>query len=182
MSAARGGGADVVIRPYRDADFDQLFANIEVVAAEGRWIATEAPVNRDRWRASIAEEISGGGIHLVAEVAGRVVGSAGLRRIVPGLFELGMSLHPEWRRHGIGSALMRQLIRWARDHRAYKLTLQVWPHNEAAIALYERFGFRREGHLRRHWRRRNGELWDAYVMGLVIDGSANHSSTPDDSD
>jgi hypothetical protein len=26
-----------------------------------------------------------------------------------------------------------------------------------------------EGRLRRHYRRRNGELWDAVVMGLVFD-------------
>ena len=41
----------------------------------------------------------------------------------------------------------------------------MWPHNHAAIGLYEKFGFAREGLLRRHYRRRNGELWDAIVMG-----------------
>ena len=50
----------------------------------------------------------------------------------------------------------------------HKIALQVWPHNEAAIALYERYGFEREGYLKRHWRRRSGELWDAVVMGLLL--------------
>jgi RimJ/RimL family protein N-acetyltransferase len=49
------------------------------------------------------------------------------------------------------------------------MALQVWPHNAAAIALYERFGFERECYLRRHYRRRSGELWDAIVMGLRLD-------------
>jgi RimJ/RimL family protein N-acetyltransferase len=44
----------------------------------------------------------------------------------------------------------------------------VWPHNDRAIALYEKLGFVEEGRLRRHYRRRNGELWDAVVMGLVL--------------
>jgi RimJ/RimL family protein N-acetyltransferase len=52
------------------------------------------------------------------------------------------------------------------------VALQVWPHNHAARALYRRFGFADEGLLRRHYRRRNGELWDAVVMGLVLDESS----------
>jgi RimJ/RimL family protein N-acetyltransferase len=48
----------------------------------------------------------------------------------------------------------------------------VWPHNGAALRLYERTGFVVEGRLRRHWRRRNGELWDALLMGLVLDTSS----------
>src|SRR5438132_10638636 len=31
------------------------------------------------------------------------------------------------------------------------------------------FGFEEEGLLRRQYRRRNGELWDALVMGLLLD-------------
>jgi RimJ/RimL family protein N-acetyltransferase len=45
----------------------------------------------------------------------------------------------------------------------------VWPHNEATRALYGKFGFVEEGCLRHHYRRRNGQLWDAIVMGLVLD-------------
>ena len=42
--------------------------------------------------------------------------------------------------------------------------------NEAALALYERHGFVREGYLHRHYPRRTGEVWDAVVMGLVLEG------------
>ena len=46
-------------------------------------------------------------------------------------------------------------------------------HRLAAIALYRRHGFAVEGYLHRHWRRRNGELWDAIVMGLLVDEPAS---------
>jgi RimJ/RimL family protein N-acetyltransferase len=46
--------------------------------------------------------------------------------------------------------------------------LEVWPHNTAAIALYRRVGFVEEGRKRRHYRRRNGELWDAVLMGMEL--------------
>jgi ribosomal protein S18 acetylase RimI-like enzyme len=46
--------------------------------------------------------------------------------------------------------------------------LHVWPHNEAAIALYEKLGFAREGYHPKQYRRRSGEAWDAISMGLVL--------------
>lgn len=86
-----------------------------------------------------------------------------------GVADLGMLVADGWRGRGVGSALLVAGIDWARQAGAHKVALQVWPHNQAAIALYEKFGFGREGLLRRHYRRRNGELWDAVVMGLLLD-------------
>jgi RimJ/RimL family protein N-acetyltransferase len=38
-----------------------------------------------------------------------------------------------------------------------------------ARALYEKYGFVQEGYLRRQYPRKNGEIWDAVVMGLLLD-------------
>jgi len=86
-----------------------------------------------------------------------------------GVADLGMAVAAAWRGRGIGSALLADAIDRARKAGAHKVALQVWPHNSAAIALYERFGFQREGYLTRHYRRRSGELWDAVIMGLRLD-------------
>jgi RimJ/RimL family protein N-acetyltransferase len=75
----------------------------------------------------------------------------------------------EARRRRMVDEVEGEAVERARQAGVHKLALQVWPHNTAAIALYERFGFRREGHLRSHYRRRSGELWDAVVMGLPLD-------------
>ena len=48
------------------------------------------------------------------------------------------------------------------------MTLSVFPHNEAAIALYRKFDFVEEGRRRKHIRRANGELWDVIEMGLLL--------------
>jgi RimJ/RimL family protein N-acetyltransferase len=40
----------------------------------------------------------------------------------------------------------------------HKLSLSVFPHNEAAIALYRKFGFEEEGYRRKQMRRASGEL------------------------
>jgi ribosomal protein S18 acetylase RimI-like enzyme len=80
-----------------------------------------------------------------------------------------MAVAAGWRGRGVGTALLAEAVDRAGKAGAHKLALQVWPHNTAAIALYERFGFQREGYLRRHYRRRTGELWDAIIMGLPLD-------------
>jgi RimJ/RimL family protein N-acetyltransferase len=73
------------------------------------------------------------------------------------------------RGRGVGSALLQAAIAWAREHGLHKLALQVFPHNESALALYRKFGFELEGRRRRHVRRTSGELWDVLDMGLLLD-------------
>jgi RimJ/RimL family protein N-acetyltransferase len=159
----------VTARPATPADVDGLVELLVAVAGEGRWIGTEAPVDSER-RRRIAEGVEGPDtIALVAEAGGELVGQLDLRLARYGVADLGMLVAAGWRGRGVGTALLAEAIDRARAAGAHKIALQVWPHNTAAIALYERFGFQREGHLRRHYRRRSGELWDAVVMGLPLD-------------
>jgi RimJ/RimL family protein N-acetyltransferase len=65
--------------------------------------------------------------------------------------------------------LLEDGLRWSKESSCHKVILEVWPHNERALDLYRSAGFVQEGHLQRHYRRKNGELWDAVVMGLAID-------------
>lgn len=156
------------IRPAEPGDVDALLDAYEAVAAERIHIGGEPPVDREKRRARWLETIdpSTPGTFFVAEVDGRIVGQLGL--MGTGRLDLGMHLDAEWRGRGVGTALMKAAVDWARAHDAYKISLEVWPHNAAAIALYEKFGFEREGYLRKHWRRKSGELWDSVVMGLVL--------------
>ena len=160
----------VTVRPATAADIDTLVAMLVEVAGEGRWIGTEAPVDVERRRQRMTADVEGeDAIVLVAEAGGEPVGQLGLQLARYGVADLGMLVAAGWRGRGVGAALLAEAVRRAREAGAHKIALQVWPHNSAAIALYERFGFQREGYLRRHYRRRSGELWDAVVMGLPLD-------------
>ena len=158
------------VREATLADVDALVAILVEVAGEGRWIGTEAPVDTERRRQRMAEDVErADAIVLVAEAGGAPVGELGLHLARYGVAELGMAVAAGWRGRGVGRALLAEAIDRARAAGAHKVALQVWPHNAAAIALYERFGFEREGYLQRHYRRRSGELWDAIIMGLRLD-------------
>ena len=65
-------------------------------------------------------------------------------------------------------SLIDQIMNKARADGLHKLALDVFPHNEAAIALYRKHGFVEEGRRIKHYRRANGELWDSIVMGLLL--------------
>ena len=165
-----------VVRLATRADADQWVALYMAVAEEGRWTAGEPPAtDRDSWRNDLrdrfAERFDRPDQHavLVAEASGAIIGQAALDFAPYGVASLGMAVACDWRRRGVGTALLQAVVAVARERGAHKVALQAWPHNNAAIALYRRAGFVEEGVLRRHYRRRNGELWGAVVMGLLLD-------------
>jgi ribosomal protein S18 acetylase RimI-like enzyme len=71
------------------------------------------------------------------------------------------------RRRGIGRALLEECAAWARGAGVRKLELHVFPWNEAAIALYESFGFLREGYRKGHYQR-SGEDVDVVLMAYRV--------------
>jgi len=81
--------------------------------------------------------------------------------------DVGLMVALAARRQGVGRALLDAAVEWARGAGVRKLELHVFPWNEAAIALYEAFGFEREGYRKRHYRR-GGEHVDAILMAYEL--------------
>jgi ribosomal-protein-alanine N-acetyltransferase len=101
------------------------------------------------------------GICLAALRADELVGYTICSRYDTVWHIMNVAVDPAVRRQGIATALLEELIaRLDRDGTA-QITLEVRPSNAAAIALYERFGFRSAGRRRRYYQD-NGE--DALVM------------------
>ncbi|MFL5916797.1 MAG: GNAT family N-acetyltransferase [Gaiellaceae bacterium] len=82
--------------------------------------------------------------------------------------DVGLMVALDARRQGVGTALLRAAVDWARGAGIRKLELHVFPWNEAAIALYDAFGFEREGYRKHHYRR-GGELVDAILMAYEVE-------------
>jgi ribosomal protein S18 acetylase RimI-like enzyme len=89
--------------------------------------------------------------HLVAELDGSVVGYIRLKpptRLPENAHVIqvqGLAVHPGARRRGAAGRLLDAAARQLRDRGVRKLTLRVLSTNQAAIRLYERHGFAREG-------------------------------------
>ncbi len=74
---------------------------------------------------------------------------------------MNVAVTPSRRREGIATQLLLELFEQAGPDARY--TLEVRTSNHGAIAMYERFGFRRAGHRRRYYHD-NDE--DAVIMWL----------------
>jgi putative acetyltransferase len=127
--------------------------------------------SREYWRKRITDNAESA-YYLVAVIDERVVGMVSIdtfpnrpRRKHAGA--IGISVHEEWQGKGVGAALMRAILDLADNWlNLTRLELEVFSDNEAAIHLYERFGFEVEGTLRQH-AFRDGQFVDSTMMARL---------------
>jgi RimJ/RimL family protein N-acetyltransferase len=111
-------------------------------------------------------------IFLVAEHDRQIVGTLGCsgasHRTKKHVVSIGIAVHPDYRRQGIGAALIKSAIEWAQSTLSVRrMELSVFARNQAAIRLYERFGFEIEGRHRQAYCK-NGEFIDSFTMALIL--------------
>jgi RimJ/RimL family protein N-acetyltransferase len=157
----------VQVRDATFEDCDALGAGMKVVVDEGIWLATAEASELElanRFRQAILE----GDPLLVLEEDGGIVGSLGVHPTpAEGVMSLGMWVLPSHRRRGGGRMLIEAMLA-ARPEEVHKIELEVFPENEAAIALYRRMGFEEEGLRRDHYRRQDGSLRSALIMARLF--------------
>jgi RimJ/RimL family protein N-acetyltransferase len=165
----------IVVRRARPADAAALVDLAEAVSAEPEgWLVAEGA-----WR-TVGEErrylrTLGRYPHaavFVADIDESVVARLSLARdphpASAHVADLGLMVAAGHRRRGVGTALLHAAVDWAREGGVHKLELHVFPHNEPALALYERFGFRREGVRKGHYQR-GGTFLDAVLMAYSVE-------------
>jgi RimJ/RimL family protein N-acetyltransferase len=165
----------VRVRPAESGDAAQLVALASAIGAEPEgWLLADS-----RWR-SVGDERRyiralqryADAALLVAESGEELVGRLSITRdphpASAHVADLGLMVAASHRRRGIGSKLMQGAEQWARSAAVTKLELHVFPHNAAAIALYEKLGYEREGFRKRHYKRPDARFVDAILMAKQI--------------
>lgn len=82
--------------------------------------------------------------------------------------ELGIVVQNASQKLGVGTELMKRLMKWAREQpNLTKVRLDTRADNIRAVSLYLRLGFRVEGTLKNdtYW---NGQYYDLYIMGKEL--------------
>jgi ribosomal protein S18 acetylase RimI-like enzyme len=167
----------ITVREATVADAAALLAHLKALAAEP---GINIPLALDEITTTLDQEKallqdmheSPRAIMLVAESGGAIVGELSLkaissRRAVQHVATLGMSVKQDWRRKGVGRALMTDALAWAPTAGIKRIELYVYCRNEAAISLYQKLGFEIEGR-RKAFIREGNEYLDDFVMGRVL--------------
>jgi putative acetyltransferase len=160
------------VRPATHADTEELGRGLKVVVDEKRWVALQPPLTATELAGRMSNRIDEGQKLFALEDdeagGGALVGLINFRPTqVDGVWAVGMWILPGHRGKGGGRMLLDAAIE-ARPPEVHKIELEVWPDNEAAIGLYERAGFEREGLRRDHYRRRDGTLRSVVIMARLF--------------
>lgn len=165
----------VEIRHARPRDAAQLVELARAVGSEpDGWLITDGAwrtVSEERRHLRSARHSPHHCI-LVAEDGRGIVGRLSIARnphpACAHVADIGLMVAQGARRQGVGGALLAAAERWAAAAGVTKIELHVFPHNDAALALYERAGYRREGYRQGQFRRAGG-LVDAILMAKIIE-------------
>lgn len=122
------------LRPYRDSD-ETAVVRLWTLVLPGT-APHHDPATSIRKKLEFDREL-----FLVAELDGQVVGTAmggydGHRGWI-----YSVAVHPDQRRHGIGTALIRRLESLLIERGCPKVNLQVLTTNNDVVAFYEKLGF-----------------------------------------
>jgi putative acetyltransferase len=161
----------LAIRAQEPSDWPGIAALMELPKV--RWGTLRLPfTSGERWR-KMTENPSEERTGIVAVLDGGIVAAAGIqhhkgrRRHVGGL---GMCVHDDFQRRGIGAAMMAALVDAADNWLDLKrLELTVYVDNAPAIGLYRKFGFEVEG-TRRCDAFRDGKYVESFEMARLRPG------------
>jgi ribosomal-protein-alanine N-acetyltransferase len=114
-------------------------------------------------------------LYVARDPGGRIVAYCSFWRIFDEVHVNNFAVHPEWRRQGVGRALLGHVLAEAEALGAPRATLEVRASNVPALALYEAGGFVRVGRRPRYY---THPIEDALILWREPAGGA--SAAPPD--
>lgn len=145
----------ITIRPARPDDAAAIIAAVRSSSQERSYVLMEI-YGKDAaaQRAYIERLDREHNLFLVATVNEQVVGILALldtlicNTPVPAL-AAGVHIVRDWRGRGIGSALLRYAMRWAKGHDYQRLEADIFTTNARSLHVFEKAGFREDACRRR---------------------------------
>jgi len=161
---------NLIVRNAEGKDAEEILLLVKEVMEEAPYF----PRTADEFNFTTeqeAEYIEKAALFLVAEVEGKIVGSATLDRSTLSklnhIVTFGITISKAYCGQGIGSLLMKKVIEWSELKGVEKIDLEVFENNTSGIALYKKFGFLEEGRKRKAIKTKEGYR-DLVLMGRFL--------------
>lgn len=136
-----GPSADYFIRSFRGADLPACVQLYREGLLGGAIAENDTGLDIDDIDGAYMN--SPGGHFWVAEARSEVVGMIGVQHHEDDCGEIRrLRVRTDWRRRGIGSALIEKALKFCQDHGYLKITLDTYVEREPAIKLFEKFHFK----------------------------------------
>jgi len=143
---------------------------LDVVAREKRYLAQVEAMPLERIEAFVSQSVATDAIQFFALDGDRVVGWADIfpswAHAVAHCGSLGMGVHPDYRRQGLGQRLLAACIEKVWRKGLTRIELEARADNHAAVALYQKLGFEHEA-IKARAMRFDGVYFDAVQMRLL---------------
>ena len=135
-----GCGPGVNIRSATPTDAAAISALLNTLIADQDGTALSVPVSSEQ-EAEYIRQSQKGGLCLLAEEAGVLLGFQSVDRVQPALGEIGTFIRRELRGLGVGRLLLGETRCWAQGQGITTLLAAVAAHNERGQRAYRAWGF-----------------------------------------
>jgi [ribosomal protein S18]-alanine N-acetyltransferase len=131
-------------------------------------VATENEIYPHPWtRGNFIDSLAAGYHCWIMELSGEIIGYSVVMIAAGEAHLLNLGIAAEWQRRGLGSEMLKFLLKLARDSLARKIYLEVRPSNVAGRSLYAGAGFSEIATRRGYYPAHDGRE-DAVVMELEL--------------
>lgn len=169
------GGGTFVLRTPKWEDLDDLLVLINSLVEEKAEIIMDERLSREQeaeWLSDVLLRLEKGQIFfLVAEVDGKVIASSDLhlgRGSEKHAGSVGIAVKSGFRDMGIGTLMMRAMVKEAQRIGLRVLVLSVFATNKRAIHVYEKVGFVQTGRVpKKHFK--DGNYIDEIAMTKLLE-------------
>lgn len=142
----------VKVRRMQKADVDDVIALEQQVYGNHHW-------SRDSFMSELSNDLAK--YFCVLDDNDKIIAYCGIWQILEEAHITNISVSPEYRRKHIGEALLNIVINECYKNMVKFITLEVRVSNEAAIGLYEKYGFKSLGSRKGYYQDNNE---DALIM------------------
>ena len=137
----------ITLRPARPDDAAAIIAAVRSSSQERSYVLMEI-YGKDAatQRAYIEQLDRRHNLFLVATVNEQIVGILALLDFLvcstpEPCLSVGVHIVRDWRGRGLGSAMLRYALRWAKEHEYHRLEADIFTTNERSVHLFDKAGF-----------------------------------------